>query len=80
MSTTVDDLIELKDMAVGCAGQAVETILTVFGEGADGAAGELLSQARAVLDESEKYDAAEERDDVCSVQDYEELVAAEEGA
>lgn len=78
MATTVDDLIELKNAAVDCAYNTVETILAVFGE-ADGAMGQLLAQAREVIAQDELYDAAEASDAV-SIEDYEENHAAKEGA
>jgi hypothetical protein len=71
MATTVDDLITLKDEAVDCAYNTVETILSVFGESADGAMGSLLAQARAVTERDGLYDAAEASDAV-SIEDFEE--------
>jgi hypothetical protein len=75
MGTTVDDLIDLKDNAVGVAYKAVEAVLAVFGESTEGAMGELLTEARSVVERAELYDAADEDDDAVSIEDYEKLEA-----
>lgn len=78
MGTTVDDLVDLKDNAVGVAYKAVEAVLAVFGESTEGAMGELLTEARDVVERAELYDAADESEAV-SIEDYEENYAPEEG-
>lgn len=75
MGTTVDDLIDLKDEAVGVVYNAVETVLAVFGEHPEGAMGELLAMARAVSERDRLYDAAEEDETAVSIEDYEALEA-----
>jgi hypothetical protein len=74
VGTTVDDLIDLKDNAVAVSYRAVEAVLAVFGETAEGAMGDLLAEARDVRDRAELYDAADESDAV-SIEDYEENYA-----
>lgn len=69
MGTTVDDLIDLKDMAVALA-YSVRAAL------ADRAVplaqlSDLHSRAESVVERAELYDAAEESDAV-SIEDYEE--------
>jgi hypothetical protein len=72
MGTTVDDLIDLKDQAVALAYQTVESVLFVFGE-SDGAMGELIGQAREVIERAELYDAADEDELAVSIEDHERL-------
>jgi hypothetical protein len=73
MATTVDDLIYLKDDAVSACYTAVETILAVWGETAEGGMGELLSTCRSVIERDQLYDAADEDDDAVSIEHYEQL-------
>jgi hypothetical protein len=73
VGTTVDDLIDLKDNAVAVSYRAVEAVLAVFGETAEGAMGELLAEARDVRDRAELYDAADEDDQAVSIEHHEAL-------
>jgi hypothetical protein len=68
MATTVDDLIGLKDEAVAaCSG------VVAAWENRDLAVIETAVQhAQDVVDQAERYDAADEDDEVVSVEDYEE--------
>lgn len=79
MSTTVDDLIDLKDNALSCAYHAQRIMRDILTE-PNVALGYyrpdlrlLLADAEDVIERSELYDRAEEDDGAVSVEHYEEL-------
>lgn len=71
MSTTIDDLIAVKDAAVNACyvianDQSIRFMLKIYDPKA-------LAQVDEAVRFSELYDVAEEDSDVCSIEDYTEV-------
>lgn len=78
MATTVDNLIDLKDMAVGACGQIAALVTDAqLGRKTDMEALSAIARvALEVTERSELYDVADQDDDAVSIEDYEDRHAA----